>query len=629
MKFLKVLVPNYIAELLKKISISLLLLFLTRFIFYFVNQESFINVNIYDFLVSFWIDIVTISIFFLPFYTLYLIPNKNRNNKYYQTFFKVLFHVINSVILFLNLIDVEYFQYTNKRSTADLLSILQAGNDFSQLIFSFITDFWWLILIYVGFIYLVNKIYKLTEKSNSENIDLKKQSLYFVFYIFIFLFMSRGTVALRPLSVIDISKYTSIENVPLVLNTPFTFIKSIGKEQLNEKDYFSLEEEKELFNPIKTSTPQQYFEGNPNIMIIILESFGNEFIGTYNKDKSFTPFFDSILKNSLHFEFGVANGKKSIEAVPSIIASIPSLMDNPYISSSYSSNKINTLPNLLKKSGYTSAFFHGATNGSMRFDSFAKQAGFDHYFGRTEYGNDMHFDKTWGILDEYFNPWTAKKINELKEPFLGTLFTLSSHHPYFIPKHMKKKVIKGNQPICASINYSDYSLRQFFKEAKKYEWYNNTIFVFCADHTPATKTVSYSTRSQIFRIPIAFYDPLKRIKPKREYKVFQQIDIFPTLLDLANINTKYYAFGNSYYSKKQINEGICYLEGSYQYFFKNYTLLFSNDKARNLYDFTVRAKQDKNVIQLHRKEIFKGEKRLKAIIQRYNRDLIQNKTTTE
>ena len=66
---------------------------------------------------------------------------------------------------------------------------------------------------------------------------------------------------------------------------------------------------------------------------------------------------------------------------------------------------------ILKKKGYDSGFYHGATNGSMRFNGFAVQLGFNHYFGRYEYNNDQHFDKTWGILDEYFNPWTAQQLS--------------------------------------------------------------------------------------------------------------------------------------------------------------------------------------------------------------------------
>ncbi len=624
--------PKHCSSLLKRFGIVLFFMMLSRIIFYMANKDSFTEVFATDFLAAFWIDLVTIALLFLPYTTFYLFPLKNRENKIYRFTFRFLFILLTSFILILNLIDVEYFQFTNKRSTIDLFAIVGAGNDMSQLITSFIIDFWWLILFFVLFILFINWLYTKTEPKKEEYASTKKfiisNTIALLVGVGLHVLIGRGTIGIRPIGIIDVARFTSIENTALVLNTPFTMIKSFGKERLEEKHFFTDKEEKQLFNPIQISQPQHILPDGTNVMIIILESFGNEFIGTYNHSKSYTPFLDSLLTQSLHFEYGIANGKKSIEAVPSIIASIPTLMDNPYISSSYSGNKINTLPTILGKKGYSTAFFHGATNGSMRFNSFASQAGFQHYFGRFEYNNDAHFDKTWGILDEYFNPWTAKKLTTLKAPFFATLFTLSSHHPYYIPDHMKKKVIKGPQPICASINYGDYSLRKFFEEAKKQPWFNNTLFILCADHTPATDDPIYSQRSQMYRIPIVFYHPKKLIQPKLEKKIFQQIDILPTVLDAINIKTKYYSFGNSYFQKTN-NEGITYLEGTYQYFFNRYMFTFSNDKARNLYDFTVLKKHTKDYLKKNKKDSLKAEKRLKAIIQCYNRDLIQNKTLVE
>ena len=185
-------------------------------------------------------------------------------------------------------------------------------------------------------------------------------------------------------------------------------------------------------------------------MVIILESFGNEWLGLKSGTK-FSPFLDSLSTVSLYFSNGFANGKKSIEAIPAIFAGIPSLMDEPYITSSYGTNNIKGLPALLAEKGYSSAFFHGATNGSMKFDEFSKILGFQSYIGRSEYNNEDHSDHKWGILDEYFLPWTAQKMTSvLKEPFVAGLFTLSSHHPYYIPDKYQKVLPNGPEKICKS-----------------------------------------------------------------------------------------------------------------------------------------------------------------------------------
>jgi len=300
-------------------------------------------------------------------------------------------------------------------------------------------------------------------------------------------------------------------------------------------------------------------------------------------------------------------------------------MDDPFITSPYCNNQHSTLPRTLKKHGYSSAFFHSANNGSMRFDSYASQAGFDHYFGRNEYGNDAHFNGIWGISDGYFNPWAARKISTLSAPFFCTLFTISSHHPYTIPAHRKGKVIQGPQPICAAINYSDWALKRFFEVARKQPWYKNTLFVLLADHTPPSSDPLFGSSQWMYRIPIAFYHPSGRIKPKKAQKFLQQIDIMPTLLDILNIQTTYYAFGSSYLQGKT-GKGMTYLEGTYHLFFDKYMSVFKNHRVTNVYNVGYAEGVTIDSLQNLKNTSQKYLPRFKALIQRYNRDIIDNKT---
>jgi phosphoglycerol transferase MdoB-like AlkP superfamily enzyme len=524
--------------------------------------------------------------------------------------------------------DFEYFKYTNKRSTADLFAILGAGNDFAQLATTFLKDFWFLILLLGGLMVLIFWLYRKIKPLNPPTETWKHSAVEALYILPLFVLMARGGIQLKPIGIIEAAQYTAPENTALVLNTPFTMLKSFGQERLEEKHFFSKKSEQHYFNPVKKSVPQNILPDKTNVVILILESFGNEWAGPSKERESYTPYFDSVLQQSLTFEYGIANGKKSIEAVPAIIASIPSLMDNPYISSPYSNNTIRSLATILEEKGYSTAFYHGATNGSMRFNSFASQAGFEQYFGRTEYHNDKHFDRTWGILDEYFNPWTARQLSKLKQPFFGTLFTLSSHHPYYIPPHFRKKAKKGPHPICASLNYGDYALKRFFQEAKKQPWYKNTLFVLVADHTPATSDPKYSSREMMYRIPIAFFDPSGRLRAERKNRIFQQLDIMPTVLDLLNIQTNYYSFGNSLYSRAT-PEGITYIEGTYQYYFNSTIFQLSNEKARNLIESEAKLHSVPMKPQSKKQWRMYALNRLKAMIQRYNRDLIGNKTVVE
>mgnify|MGYP006087397065 CR=1 FL=1 len=624
-------IPEHLIVLIKRLSIAIGILFLTRFIFLIFNYGAFSEVSIFDFILGLWFDTITVSLFFVPFYVFFLIPFPNRRKQWYRISFKALFHLTNTLIIALNLIDVEYFKYTSKRSTFDLFSILGAGNDLGQLVGTFLTDFWFLILFLIILVVFSEFLYRKTESLEPPTKQLFKsivirETLTCIIFVSIFIIIGRGSIGLRPVGIIEASTITKGKNTSLVLNTPFTMIKTIDQGSLEKITFFTKEESQQYFNPIHQSIPQNILPDDMNVMIIMLESFGKEFVGKQENGITYTPFLDSIEKLSLSFKYGFANGKKSIEAVPAIIASMPTLMDNPYISSPFGNNKINTIPNILAKHGYESAFYHGATNGSMRFDGFTALCGFDQYFGRFEYNNDEHFDKTWGILDEYFNRWTAKKMSELKEPFFSTLFTISSHHPYFIPEHMKNVVTQGPQKICASVNYGDHALRNFFTEAKKQPWFNNTVFVIMADHTPASVTKEYNQKTHLYQIPIMFYDPLGRIKPQKSERIFQQLDVLPTILDLLNIETNYYSFGNSYFQDNK-GESLVYLSGTYYYFNNKFMTTFIGEKARNLQDFTILGIEKNDSLQYYKEDVDNNENRIKAMIQRYSEDLNLNQTT--
>jgi phosphoglycerol transferase MdoB-like AlkP superfamily enzyme len=617
-----------IKAILQRMGITLLFFTLTRIVFWITNFSSFPTVSVLDFSAGLMFDLITVAIVFLPYSILFLLPIPWRGYKVHTLFFKLLFHCTNAICIAFNLLDIEYFKFTNKRSTFDLFTVLGAGEDFSQLATTFIKDFWWLILSFIFIIGITEWLYR---KTSVNDVTFKtvtkkfwfKNSLTFILFLALQILIGRGLGA-RPISTIHASKYTSSEKTALVLNTPFTIIKSFDNTSIQKKTFFKGNQGDLFFNPLQKTNPQNIFPKNTNVVLVVLESFSNEFLNTTGGRESYAPFLDSLLKESMYFVNGISNGKKSIEGIPSIIASVPSLMDNPFIGSNYETNQFESLPKILKKSGYSSYFFHGATNGSMKFDAFAASAGFDEYYGRKEYNNDKHSDKTWGILDHYFLPYMVKKLSTLPQPFYANLFTLSSHHPYFIPQNLRSKMKKGPTKMHSSINYTDYSLRLMFQEAKKQKWYNNTIFVFVADHTPASDDPYFVQRTGSYRVPIAFYDPTGKLKAQKRVEIINQIDITPTLLDLLNIDTRFYSFGTSIYTPGH-KFGISYLEGTYHYYADDYLLFWSNDKVQQVVNFKQETGTPIDSTVYLKDFISKETPYLKAYIQRYNKDLIENK----
>lgn len=298
-------------HLLKRLGISLLMLSLTRLIFLISNYGAFNGIGFSELMGGIWIDCITIGILFIPFYVLSLLPLPFYHTKWYQLILKSIFHIINAVLIAFNLIDVEYFKFTAKRSTADLFSMAENANDIGSLITSFIVDFWWLILIFILLIVLSNWLYNKTRVQVKHSSHFLINTLNFVVVISILIVIGRGGFGYRPADMLTAAEFTSPQNTALVSNTPLSIIKTIDKAPLKEKKYFP-ENSPKIYTPIHKGTTKYQVRNKPNIMVIILESFGNEWIGKKNH-KNYTPFLDSLLDHSLYFANGFANGKKSIE----------------------------------------------------------------------------------------------------------------------------------------------------------------------------------------------------------------------------------------------------------------------------------------------------------------------------
>ena len=148
--------------------------------------------------------------------------------------------------------------------------------------------------------------------------------------------------------------------------------------------------------------------------------------------KGYTPFLDSLIHHSLTFEYTFGNGQQSIDGLPSVLSGIPRFIEPVFLTPA-SLNKLSVFGSELKKKGYHTAFFHGANNGSLGFQAYARAVGYPEYYGREDYNNDVDFDGNWAIWDEEFLQFFADKISTFPEPFSVGIFTASSQHPFHIP----------------------------------------------------------------------------------------------------------------------------------------------------------------------------------------------------
>lgn len=617
---------KYFQKLFFKIGIFLLIFTLCRLVFLVFNNDHFYVVYFTDFLAGFWFDSVTTSIIFLPLVVFELFPNKQRDNKYYQFFLGSLFFLFLLSSIVLNLADVEYYKFTTSRLSASTFTMLSYSSDLQQQMPSYISSYWYLFLIAIILLIFSAFLYKKVQliKDDSGESSWLKQSIIFPITVGLLIIIGRG-IELRPIEPINVTAYTIDQNVPLVLNSAFTVVKSFGKTTLKEKNYYSESELKKIFNPVKQYASEAMLD-KPNVIILILESFSVEYIASINGTGIVnTPFLDSLIGKSMVYTNCYANGKKSIDAVPSIISSIPKVMDQEFITSIYSTNKIESLPNILNKLGYETSFFHGATNGSMNFNQFSNKVGFDTYNGRTEYNNEDDFDGTWGIFDEEFFVWSAQKMTEMKSPFFSTIFSISSHPPYTIPKKYNNQFTEGATEKHNSVRYSDFAIKQFFNFAKTQNWYSNTLFIITADHTPASGEKEFQKDMGNMHIPLVFFHPSDSLFVGRNNEVVGQVDIMPTILDIIGYNQPFYSFGSSIFDGND-NISITYHNNKYLIFGKGHLLTFQNDKVLGLYNLNDPLLSTNRLTEEPEIKIFL-EKKIKACIQTYHYDLINNQMT--
>jgi phosphoglycerol transferase MdoB-like AlkP superfamily enzyme len=612
-----------------KLAIVLLLFTLCRVFFFVFNYALFPGNSTLEiikiFIAGIRFDFSAIVYINLLLVLLYILPFRFTVNKRYIKILNTVFIVVNAFLLLLNFVDIEYFKFTGKRSTADLFGYIFLSDDVSNLLPQFFQDFWYIPLLWSACVVLGILLLRripfpgLFPKPNPWKVILYQWMVCILTCGALFT-GARG-VNLKPVRIITAAKYTSSQNLPLLLNTPFCILQTISEKDIASTAYFTPEELNKIYTPVQQLNPAK--ERIDNVVIIILESFSHDFIGCLTGTKGYTPILDSIAARGLLFENAFANGKRSIDAVPAILTSIPGLTDNAYIGSRYSGNAMDALPSILSRNGYNTSFFHGGRNGTMGFDEYASIAGIKHYYGMNEYKGPEAYDGHWGIFDEEFFHFFAQTLNTFQQPFFSTIFTLSSHHPYSVPDKYTTLFPKTENDLYRTMRYADYALGQFFKEAGTMPWFKNTLFVLVADHTARDESNAKDISLSSFRIPIVFYHPGDTTLHGKSTRITQQTDIMPSVLEYLGYSKPFVSFGGSVFSGTN-PYAVYYLSGIYKFIQAGYLLTFDGEKSLSLYPIHSGCKESNDVLSKQPEIALSMEKKLKAIIQQYYTRLKNN-----
>ncbi|HJP63050.1 MAG TPA: sulfatase-like hydrolase/transferase [Mucilaginibacter sp.] len=622
---------------------------LLAYVFYFISRVLFFAFNTHLFAVDgFWAFLTlcyhglafdTTALLYINslFIILSILPLTVNTRPGYQKGLAILYFVTNFVAYATNFIDIIYYRFSQVRSTKATLDVLADESNKKALFAHFSWAYWYVIVIFIVccacWVWLYYQVRVKPEPVKNSKIYFGLSAVVFVAAVALMIGGVRGDFkhSTRPINMVDAYKHVAIPNQgDIVLNTPFAIIRTLTTSSFKVVHWTDENYINANIKPIKQYSSHP--AARPNVMIIILESMAREYWGSMNRGvnipgfKSYTPFLDSLSDNSLIFTNAYANGRQSIHAMSSILAGIPSFQ-TAFTSSPYAKQKIQSIVSICDSMGYHTSFFHGAANGSMGFQGFGNILGYQHYYGRTEYNNDQDFDGIWGIWDEPFFQFVGRTLGTQKQPFLGTLFTLSSHDPFQIPAKYKTRFKGGPLAIDKCVQYTDNSLREFFNYAKTQSWYNNAIFIITADHTSQTYYPEYSKEINRFAVPIVLYSAnaaygLKGVRSD----LASQMDIYPTLVDLIGYNKPFRSWGRSLITNSPAETPrVVNSPGNiYQFMQGNYIYLFDGKKIIGIYAIYDKGLKHNLDGEMLNAEMSKGILDCKAFIQDYT-DRIVNK----
>ena len=582
---------------------------------------------------------------------MFLLPLHWKERPGFYRVARWIYTIVNSIAVYMNLMDCVYFPFTGKRTTASVFAEFsnEGTGEMLKIFGGQFLSHWYLVLLAGLITWAFWKLFRPIPKRVTCPTHLRRYYIVQVLALLLAIPLCIGAIrggftkATRPITISNANQYVNRPaETGIVLNTPFSIFRTLKKTPFVVPDYMSDEEALALYTPLHQPADSTAFTPR-NVVVLILESYSKQHIGFYNRTlrdgtyQGFTPFLDSLITaGAMTYRYSYANGRKSIEGMPSVLSSLPNFVE-PLFLTPASLNAMSGLARELgENKGYTTAFFHGAQNGSMGFQAFARATGFQRYYGRNEYNADPNFhgnadfDGTWAIWDEEFFQFYAEQMNKMQEPFMTALFSASSHDPFVVPEKYKGRFPQGERPLQQCIAYTDYALKRFFETASQQPWFKNTLFVITADHVSQQIDPFYCTTLGHYAVPIILYAPGDpSLHGYDEEQVVEQIDIMPTVLSYLHYDKPYIAFGRDMlHSSADEGFALHWLpeSSSYEYVWGDYTLHFDGQRTVAAYAFRTDSAFSHNVLAtMPPATLERMERHMKAIIRQYMQRMTDDK----
>ncbi len=610
-------IPSWILYLLV-VFISLMILFFSfRYALFLLNKTSEISESFYSEALSLGIsyDLMVASyLIAIPTLAFFIAMFFNYNSLWFRRGITIYFSIVFIVAFLACCSDIPCYVFTGARLNNAIVMWMDTPGAMLGFVLGSSAFYPYLAVFFIGallsiwfLLFLQKKL--LTFHSDSPDGYRDRNPVRIVSFISITILLLigiRGGWNVRPIGVRDafVTNYPFVNMLPL--NPIFTFFDSMAKinidyvddetaiknvrRYLNVKDNFD--------SPIARKISFSDSSMKPNIILVLMESMTAEMTGLSSSGKSFTPALDSISKNSISFSRFYSSGIHTSNGLYGVLYSMPSVPGMHPLSNVYTANqKFTGIASVLKDNGYSTNFFctHFEEFDNMGF--FLRNNGFDNFFSGKEYKSDLS-EGMFGVSDETQYEFAFKKLNEFsksEKPFFAAMLTISAHEPPMLPTKTSFKP-KSKIPFEQIYEYADWALGNFMKKCSQETWFNNTIFVFVADHG-CNMPSPYEIPLSYHHSPFIIYSPSLIKEPKQIGKLAVQEDIFPTLMNFLKLPYTNNTLGINLFLESRPYAFFCkdYLVGCLD---ETHFLIVRKFGGESLHDYT-NGKQE-NILEQNR-----------------------------
>lgn len=595
--------PHQNIYLSGKVLLLMMFIFtLFRFLFYILYSQQYYGVPVGEiglsFLIGLRFDLASVMLVGGLFMLLLNLPGRFKYKQLYKiSILSLLFLVVFASIV-LSIGDIFYYPYAKRRISYEIFNLFKSIPELITIIF---TDYLVPLIIAVALLILLGYFwFKLFGKYKSTAYKgIANDVIYFILLIGAIIISIRGGFQLKPLRESYAFRNDNIALGHLSLNAVFTTLRTLNRGDIQSYNFIPMDEAIKTMRDLLKSPIEIYLnDGYPimrqtiadstqqkklNVVIIIMESWPGNFAELETIKPYPMPEFRKLMSKGIYFSNFFAAGQRTIQGMQAVVGSIPNVVYDDILGSPIEQNYLRPLGVILKEIGYSTVFIHGARAGSMGFEAFSKLSGFDAYISKSDFDlNKVKDDGTWGIFDQFVFERAHQEFNNIKQPFLGLVMSLSSHSPYSLPSKEFEVYDStlANYKFINSLRYSDWSLGKFYEEAEKSDYFRNTLFVITADHAEGTREKNIY---ELFKIPCLLYSP-SFVNPTIISSVHSQVDILPTIIDILKLQTKHSSFG---LSAIEGDDGFAYIPsgGLHGWIKGDWLLVGDFDKNIALYNF--------------------------------------------